>query len=174
MGRVVKMITVEIIPGCVRQDKPAKLDDWYKNVAKPIESGLDTLDIGYERTKLEWRFKKPIKLSTARSLHCGIGAFIASHVNLSPLDESLWSVKETEPKTVGEVIDDITKPAPVESPDGPCLIRALLYELMRDHIPPGVIEGIVSRQEEYAGEAFVYSNKHLARYAMELAERLKG
>jgi len=89
MGRVVKMITVEITPDCVKQDKPAKLDDWYRNVAKPIESGLDTLDIGHERTKLEWRFKKPIKLYTARSLHCGMGAFIASRVNLLPLDESL-------------------------------------------------------------------------------------
>jgi len=81
---------------------------------------------------------------------------------------------KSKPKTVGEVLGDLTKPKDVEPPDGPCLVQALLYELMRDHVPPGVIEGIMSRQEEYRGQAFVYSNKHLARYAMELAERLKG
>ena len=48
---------------------------------------------------------------------------------------------------------------------------SFLYELMRDHLPPGVIEEIVRASE---GESdVVYTNGWLAQYAQDIANRLK-
>lgn len=48
---------------------------------------------------------------------------------------------------------------------------SFLYELMRDHLPPGKVEEIVRASE---GESnVVYTNGWLAQYAQDLANRLK-
>lgn len=56
-------------------------------------------------------------------------------------------------------------------------LTAFLYQLMRDHVTPGVVEGIVLRDEELREEQgdeleFVLSNGYLAAYAAEVAQRL--
>jgi hypothetical protein len=55
-------------------------------------------------------------------------------------------------------------------------LTSFLYELMRDHVTPGVIEKIVSTDEEVSEDDedfdFLLSTYHLAAYADELAERL--
>ncbi len=51
-----------------------------------------------------------------------------------------------------------------------------LYELMRDHVPPGVVESLVQASEEHRernDNTVVFSNGWLASYAINLAERLK-
>lgn len=54
-------------------------------------------------------------------------------------------------------------------------VASFLYELMRDHVTPGVVERIVRLEEGHApGDAWVLSNGHLGRYAADLAKRLKG
>ena len=51
---------------------------------------------------------------------------------------------------------------------------SFLYELMRDHVPLGVVEKVVRNSElPSEGDTFVLSNVHLARYAEELAIRLR-
>lgn len=47
------------------------------------------------------------------------------------------------------------------------LVR-FLYLLMRDHVPSGVVEGIVQPEST----VIQYTNGHLARYAQDLAARL--
>jgi len=53
-------------------------------------------------------------------------------------------------------------------------LTAFLYQIMRDHVPPGVIEKIVSADEEdfEDGTDVLLSNYHLGAYADELADRL--
>ena len=51
-------------------------------------------------------------------------------------------------------------------------ITSLLYSLMRDHVQPGIMEFLVREIETHPRDV-IYSNKHLANYAMELSERLK-
>lgn len=56
-------------------------------------------------------------------------------------------------------------------------VVAFLYELMRDHVTPGVLERIVTVHEDVKIDEpfdfeFELSNVHLARYAEELARRL--
>lgn len=48
---------------------------------------------------------------------------------------------------------------------------SFLYELMRDHLPPGVIEEIVQASED--DPDVLYTNGWLAKYAEDLANRLK-
>jgi len=52
-------------------------------------------------------------------------------------------------------------------------LTSFLYSLLRDHLPAGVIERIVSDDEKKVrgGEIFLCNN-HVATYAEELAERL--
>lgn len=50
-------------------------------------------------------------------------------------------------------------------------LTAFLYEIMRDHLPIGVLEKIIKQDEASGG--FVLSNPHLGAYADELAKRLK-
>lgn len=48
-----------------------------------------------------------------------------------------------------------------------------LYDIMRDHIPPGVIEEILLQTDKFDNdENFEYSNGWLAQYAQDVAERL--
>lgn len=47
---------------------------------------------------------------------------------------------------------------------------SFLYELMRDHLPPGVVEKLV--QDSQVSEC-LYTNGWLALYAEDLANRLK-
>lgn len=49
---------------------------------------------------------------------------------------------------------------------------SFLYQLMHDHVTPGVVEGIVSADAKYVGETITYTNGWLARYAEHLAKRL--
>lgn len=55
---------------------------------------------------------------------------------------------------------------------------AFFYELMRDHVPMGVIEEIVKDQERFTKEepnlVWQLSNKHLANYAEEIVARLQS
>lgn len=57
-------------------------------------------------------------------------------------------------------------------------VVAFLYELMRDHVPCGVVERIVQVQEDCRlrrgerGMVYELSNEHLARYAQELRVRM--
>lgn len=47
---------------------------------------------------------------------------------------------------------------------------SFLYELMRDHLPTGVVEELVRRSED---PDVYYTNGWLAKYAEDLANRLK-
>jgi hypothetical protein len=47
---------------------------------------------------------------------------------------------------------------------------SFLYELMRDHVPPGIIEAITNASEEID---VLYTNGWLAKYAEDVAKRLK-
>lgn len=49
---------------------------------------------------------------------------------------------------------------------------SFLYELMRDHIPPGVIEEICCNSINNCDT--IYTNGYLAKYAEDLATRLNG
>jgi len=53
---------------------------------------------------------------------------------------------------------------------------SFLYELMRDRVPAGVVEGIVAQDEQNntGYKTLTMSNGHLGRYAQDLAERLTG
>lgn len=46
---------------------------------------------------------------------------------------------------------------------------SFLYELMRDHLPPGTVEGIV---QTCSDPSVQYTNGWLARYAEDVAKRL--
>lgn len=48
---------------------------------------------------------------------------------------------------------------------------SFLYELMRDHVPVGTVEFIVRSSEN--GQPTTYTNGWLAKYAEDLANRLK-
>jgi len=48
-------------------------------------------------------------------------------------------------------------------------LASFLYELMRDHLPVGVVAGIVGNSPNIET---VYTNQHLARYATGLADML--
>ena len=50
-----------------------------------------------------------------------------------------------------------------------------LYHLMRDHVPAGVVEGILQKQV-FASETIEseYCNGYLAKYAQDIATRLQG
>lgn len=58
-------------------------------------------------------------------------------------------------------------------------LTSFLYELMRDHLPPGKVEQIVQNslqqgdRTENGTVKTVYSNGWLARYANDISERLK-
>jgi len=47
---------------------------------------------------------------------------------------------------------------------------SFLYELMRDHLPPGVVERLVQNNQETPASL---TNGYLAQYAKDLADRLK-
>lgn len=49
-------------------------------------------------------------------------------------------------------------------------LESFLYELMRDHIPPGTIQGILADSQEPNVE---YTNGFLAQYARFVAKQLK-
>lgn len=48
-------------------------------------------------------------------------------------------------------------------------VVSFLYELMRDHVPPGVVEGIVNHSQELPCSM---TNGWLAGYALDVASRL--
>lgn len=48
-----------------------------------------------------------------------------------------------------------------------------LYDLMRDYIPPGIIEELIQKSEDICqSNQCLYSNGWLARYAVDIAKRL--
>jgi hypothetical protein len=49
---------------------------------------------------------------------------------------------------------------------------AFLYELMRDHLPPGKVEELVRNSVDHQGERWEFTNGYLAMYADDLARRL--
>lgn len=51
-------------------------------------------------------------------------------------------------------------------------VVALLYVLLRDHLPAADIEEAVQQVDK--GDAFMFTNGWLARYAIDLRERLAG
>lgn len=48
---------------------------------------------------------------------------------------------------------------------------SFLYELMRDHLPSGEVEALVQQSEDESN--ITYTNGWLAKYAEDLANRLK-
>lgn len=48
---------------------------------------------------------------------------------------------------------------------------SFLYDLMRDHLPPGKVEELVQNAEDEP--SIVYTNGWLAKYAEDLSNRLK-
>jgi hypothetical protein len=48
-----------------------------------------------------------------------------------------------------------------------------LYDLMRDHLPLGIVEELIQNSENMNCEC-VYTNGWLAQYAIDLAARLKS
>jgi hypothetical protein len=50
------------------------------------------------------------------------------------------------------------------------LLVSVLYELMRDHVPPGIIEEIIKNSSK--DTKVLYTNGWLAKYAEDLALRL--
>lgn len=48
----------------------------------------------------------------------------------------------------------------------------LLYELLRDELPAGVVERLVRSAVEVNGVPPTYTNKHLESYAREIVKRL--
>ena len=55
-------------------------------------------------------------------------------------------------------------------------IVEFLYELMRDHLPVGVVESLVQATEEHRERGdmeCIFTNGWLASYAVNLSERLK-
>jgi hypothetical protein len=53
-------------------------------------------------------------------------------------------------------------------------LTSFIYELLRDHLPPGKAERIVQQVVVEAGREVVYTNGFLALYAKDLANRLRG
>jgi hypothetical protein len=61
-------------------------------------------------------------------------------------------------------------------------LTAFLYELLRDHVVCGNVEGVLKSQEEYEAKQrsaceecqYVLTNGYLAQYAEDVAERLIG
>ena len=51
-------------------------------------------------------------------------------------------------------------------------VVSLLYELMRDHIPPGVMEKLVI-ETATAPKTVIFTNGWLAQYSKDLADKLK-
>lgn len=52
---------------------------------------------------------------------------------------------------------------------------SFLYDLMRDHLPCGVVEDLVLNQVTTADDSeFLFTNGFLANYAKDLAQRLRG
>jgi hypothetical protein len=48
---------------------------------------------------------------------------------------------------------------------------SFLYELMRDHVPCGVVEGLMTNCDN---SRCIFTNGYLARYAKNVAKRLRG
>jgi hypothetical protein len=51
---------------------------------------------------------------------------------------------------------------------------SFLYTLIRDHVPPGIIEEILLDMTPGKGKATEYCNGWLASYAKDIADRLRG
>ncbi len=49
---------------------------------------------------------------------------------------------------------------------------SFLYELMRDHVPPGIVERVVRNSATSVEDPTIYTNGFLAMYAQDLANRL--
>ena len=54
-----------------------------------------------------------------------------------------------------------------------CKLTSFLYELIRDHLPAGTVEGILKRLVNET-QPIVYTNGWLAKYAENVAKRLQG
>lgn len=52
-------------------------------------------------------------------------------------------------------------------------VVGFIYLLLRDHLPAGVVEGIVRDCHITPGISTMFTNGYLAKYAMDIAERLK-
>ena len=78
-----------------------------------------------------------------------------------------------EDQTIFDAIDRAAKVGTQEYYSADWL-TGMLYTLMRDAVPTGEMERIVKdmEQEDRTGTT-VYSNGHLARYAKELADRIR-
>jgi len=50
---------------------------------------------------------------------------------------------------------------------------AFLYLIIRDHLQPGTVLGLVDELEKGNHDGYVFSNEHLARLAQSISDRLK-
>lgn len=55
----------------------------------------------------------------------------------------------------------------------PDRLQCFLYLLMRDKLPAGTLETVCLETEKPGVTEFIFSNKPLAKYAKELAKRLR-
>lgn len=49
---------------------------------------------------------------------------------------------------------------------------AFFYELLRDHVPMGIVEKIVSEQEEGDWSTYELTNEYLAQYCEDIVQRI--
>lgn len=56
------------------------------------------------------------------------------------------------------------------------VLQAVIYDLLRDHVPPSTMEAIVRDNARFHREPgpFIYTNGWLASYAQDLARRIRG
>jgi hypothetical protein len=66
--------------------------------------------------------------------------------------------------------DIIERSGSIESDDP---LASFLYELMRDHVPPGIIEELVQKERLRCRQVVRFSNGWLAQYSIYLAEQLR-
>ena len=52
-------------------------------------------------------------------------------------------------------------------------LQLFFYQLLRDKLPSGEVAELVGKSETIPEGGIIYSNKHIADYALELAKRFK-
>jgi len=80
----------------------------------------------------------------------------------------MYNFKEEKIKEIRTTSGTITSDDPIVE---------FLYELMRDHIPVGVVENLVQATEEHrqrGDNTVIFTNGWLASHALNLAERLRN
>jgi hypothetical protein len=83
-----------------------------------------------------------------------------------------WAEKLAPGRRREVVRDEIKLVSPIPYGVRGDALDAFFYDLMRDHLTPGVLEKLVREAEKRPQEMYTFSNEHLALYAKELRARL--